>query len=98
TEVDVLLTPTVPDRPGAADAIAGKGAVRTLLAASGPVAYTAMWNVTGFPAASVPLGPGSDGLPLSVQLGGPDNGEKRLVALSSELETALDAGTADETT
>lgn len=97
-EVDVLLTPTVPDRPGAADAIAGKGAVRTLLAASGPVAYTAMWNVTGLPAASVPLGTGSDGLPLSVQLVGPDNGEERLVALSSELETALDAGTADETT
>ncbi|WP_156980205.1 amidase family protein [Corynebacterium terpenotabidum] len=87
-DVDVLLTPTVPDRPGDADTIAGKGAVRTLLAASGPVAYTAMWNVTGFPAAAVPLGTGTDGLPLSVQLVGPDNGEERLVALAAELEAA----------
>jgi amidase len=96
-DVDVLLTPTVPDRPGAADAIAGMGAVRTLLAAGGPVAYTAMWNVTGFPAASVPTGVGSDGLPLSVQLVGPDNSEERLVALSAELETSLNAGEADAT-
>jgi amidase len=88
TDVDVLLTPTVPDRPGAADVIAGKGAVRTLLAASGPVAYTAMWNVTGFPAASVPLGTGSDRLPLSAQIIGPDNSEERLVALAAELEDA----------
>jgi amidase len=84
-DVDVLLTPTVPDRPGAADAIAGRGAVRTLLAASGPVAYTAMWNVTGFPAAAVPLGTGSDRLPLSVQLVGPADSEERLVALAAEL-------------
>jgi amidase len=84
-DVDVLLTPTVPDRPGAADAIAGRGAVRTLLAASGPVAYTAMWNVTGFPAAAVPAGTGTDGLPLSVQLVGPADSEERLVALAAEL-------------
>lgn len=74
-QVDVLLTPTVPGRPGKADAITGRGAVRSLLAASGPVAYTAMWNVTGFPAAAVPVGTGQDGLPLSVQLVGPDNSE-----------------------
>jgi amidase len=84
-DVDVLLTPTVPDRPGAADAIAGRGAVRTLLAAAGPVAYTAMWNVAGFPAAAVPLGTGSDRLPLSVQLVGPADSEERLVALAAEL-------------
>lgn len=85
-DVDLLLTPTVPGRPGEANAIEGKGAVRTLLAASGPVAYTAMWNVTGFPAAAVPAGTGTDGLPLSVQLVGPDNSEERLVAVAAELE------------
>jgi len=93
-EVDVLLTPTVPDRPGAADAIVGRGAVRTLLAASGPVAYTAMWNVTGLPAAAVPLGTGTDGLPLSVQLVAPVtgaggvSGEELIVALAAEIESA----------
>lgn len=88
-DVDVLLTPTVPDRPGAADTTAGKGAVRTLLAASGPVAYTAMWNVTGFPAAAVPVGTGRDGLPLSVQLIGPDDGEERLVALAAGIQATV---------
>ena len=47
-----------------------------------------MWNVTGFPAASVPLGTGSDRLPLSAQIIGPDNSEERLVALAAELEDA----------
>ena len=84
-DVDVLLTTTVPDRPGPADATVGRGALRTLLAAAGPVAYTAMWNVTGFPAAAVPAGTGTDGLPLSVQLVGPADGEERLVALAAEL-------------
>jgi amidase len=87
SEVDLLLTPTVPGRPGKADAITGCGAVRSLLAATGPVAYTAMWNVTGFPAAAVPAGTGEDGLPLSVQLVGPDNSEENLVALAAELES-----------
>ena len=87
-QVDVLLTPTVPGRPGQADAITGHGAVRSLLAASGPVAYTAMWNVTGFPAAAVAAGTGQDGLPLSVQLVGPDNSEETLVGLAAELEAA----------
>ena len=90
-QVDVLLTPTVPGRPGKADAITGRGAVRSLLAASGPVAYTAMWNVTGFPAAAVPVGTGQDGLPLSVQLVGPDNSEETLVGLAAELEAARDS-------
>lgn len=75
----------MPDRPGPADATVGRGALRTLLAAAGPVAYTAMWNVTGFPAAAVPAGTGTDGLPLSVQLVGPADGEERLVALAAEL-------------
>jgi amidase len=44
-----------------------------------------MWNVTGFPAAAVPLGTGSDRLPLSVQLVGPADSEERLVALAAEL-------------
>lgn len=88
-EVDVLLTPTLPRRPADAEVITGRGAVRSLLAASGPVAYTAMWNVTGFPAAAVPMGSAPDGLPLSVQLVGPDNAEETLVGVAADLEAAL---------
>ena len=34
------------------------------------IAYTALWNVTGNPAASVPAGIAEDGLPLACQLVG----------------------------
>ncbi len=50
--------------------------------------YTALWNVTGQPAISLPLFHGEDGLPLGVQLMGPPAGEAILLALSGQLEQA----------
>ncbi|MGZ6884286.1 MAG: amidase family protein, partial [Nocardioidaceae bacterium] len=52
------------------------------------IAYTALWNVTGNPAASVPAGFASDGLPLAVQLVGRPHGETTLLSLSAQLERA----------
>ena len=52
------------------------------------VAYTALWNVTGNPAASVPAGFGRDGLPLAVQLVGRPHDETTLLTLSAQLEVA----------
>lgn len=48
--------------------------------------YTAIWNVTGQPAISLPLFHGDDGLPTGVQLVGPPVGEELLIALGSQLE------------
>jgi amidase len=51
--------------------------------------FTAMWNVSGQPAISLPLYQGGDGLPLGVQLVGQPLGEGTLLALASQLEAAL---------
>ena len=50
--------------------------------------YTAIFNVTGQPAISLPLFHGDDGLPLGVQLVGPPAGEDLLLALAAQLEAA----------
>jgi amidase len=48
--------------------------------------FTAIFNVTGQPAISVPLFQGDDGLPLAVQLVGPPAGEGLLLSLAAQLE------------
>jgi len=86
--VDVLMTPVMANRPPAIGVVTGKGTVRSALASMPAVAYVALWNVAGNPAASVPAGVGRDGLPLAVQLVGPTDGEELLLSLSAQLEEA----------
>lgn len=50
--------------------------------------YTGLYNVTGEPAISLPLGVDSDGMPLGVQLAAPYGEDKRLLELAFELEEA----------
>ena len=50
--------------------------------------FTAIFNVTGQPAVSVPLHWTDDGLPIGVQLVGPPLGEALLLRISSQLESA----------
>jgi amidase len=50
--------------------------------------YTALYNVTGQPAISLPLFHGEDGLPLGVMLGGRPAGEGALLSLAAQLEAA----------
>ncbi len=85
-EVDVLLTPTTAHRPPEAGIIAGTGTVAASLRSLPAIAYAAIWNVAGNPAAAVPRGLGPDGLPLSVQLVGPTDGEERLLSVAAQLE------------
>lgn len=51
-------------------------------------AYTAVANVTGQPAISLPFGTGDDGLPLAIQLMGRPAGEEDLIALAAQVEAA----------
>ena len=87
--VDLLLTPTVPHRPVEAGAVQGLGTVRSSLKALPAVAYAAIWNVAGNPAASVPVGFARDGLPLAVQLVGRRDDEPTVLSVSAQLERAL---------
>ncbi len=51
--------------------------------------YTAIFNLTGLPAISLPLYQTDDGLPLAVQLGGRPLGEGVLLSLAAQVERAV---------
>lgn len=50
--------------------------------------YTGLYNVTGEPAISLPMGQDSDGMPLGVQFAAPFGQDQRLLELAFELEEA----------
>jgi amidase len=89
--VDVLLLPTVaraPWRLGELDqndeSLGCDGWVRTLFTTYCP--FTAMFNITGQPAISLPLAVSDDGLPIGVQLVGRYGDEPTLFRLAAQLE------------
>jgi amidase len=87
-DVDVLLTPAIAHRPPAVGILGGRGTVSSALAAMPAIAYAALWNVAGNPAASVPCGIAPDGLPTAVQLVGRTDDEATLLSLSAQIEAA----------
>ncbi|WP_067715090.1 amidase [Nocardia yamanashiensis] len=87
-DYDLLLTPTITGRPPRLGVLDGGGTARAMLAALPMIAYTSFWNVTGHPAAALPAGLGTDGLPLSVQLIAPANGETTILPVAAQLEQA----------
>jgi amidase len=87
-DVDVLLTPAIAHRPPRVGRLDGVGTVGAALRAMPAIAYAALWNVAGNPAASVPCGIAADGLPTAVQLVGRTDDEATLLSLSAQLERA----------
>ncbi|HWX97387.1 MAG TPA: amidase [Solirubrobacteraceae bacterium] len=83
---DVLITPTTATPPPRVGQFQGRGAIWTLNAIAGMVPFNGVWNVTGQPAASVPAGFGSDGLPRAVQIVGRPNDEATLLSLAGQIE------------
>ena len=87
---DVVLTPGLAGRPvriGEIDACSDDP--REDFRRSGRFTpYTAIFNVTGQPAISVPLYHGDDGLPTAIQLAGRPADEATLLALAAQLEGA----------
>jgi amidase len=87
---DALLLPTLAQRPVPIGEIDGNqpdpwvGQRR----AGDFTPYTAIVNVIGLPAISLPLYHGEDGLPTAIQLVGPPAGEDVLLSLSTQLERA----------
>jgi amidase len=85
-EFDVLMTPTLARLPERVGRWEGQGAVRTMNGIPRYVPFTTPWNLIGQPAAAVPAGVASGGLPLSVQLAGRPGDETTLISLSAQLE------------
>jgi amidase len=91
TGFDAVLTPALAQRPLRIGEVHGQGPDPwDHYQRSGYFTpYTAVLNVTGQPAISVPLYQGKDGLPTAVQLIGPPAREETLLQLAAQLETAL---------
>jgi amidase len=86
TDVDLLLTPTMPVLPRKAGCLASRGLARTLALMLPCAAYTGPWNASGLPAISLPVGTTSTGLPVGVQLVGPALSESTLLSLAAAIE------------
>jgi amidase len=85
---DVLLSPVSASGPPPVGRDAKRGPLRTFLGMTDWVCYTATWNYTGQPAASVPVGLDQDGMPTAVQIVAPPNDEGTLLSLAVQLEAA----------
>ncbi len=90
-DYDVRLTPALAQRPVPIGEIHGRGPDPwgNYRRSAHFTPYTAIVNVTGQPAISLPLYHGDDGLPIGVQLIGPPAREEVLLALGHQLEQAL---------
>jgi amidase len=91
-QYDFLLTPALAEAPvplGTIDPLDEHDPMRRTFRRSGEFTpYTAVFNVTGQPAVSLPLFEHGDGLPLAVQLVGQPAGEGELLALATQMEQA----------
>ena len=85
-EHDALLTPVTPAPPPRTLRWEGRGALWTINGAGRVIPYTAPWNFTGQPAAAVPAGLSSGGLPLAVQIVGRQGDEGTVLSLAAQLE------------
>jgi amidase len=88
---DALLTPALALRPVKLGEIQGRGPDPwgNYRRSGYFTPYTAIVNVTGLPAISLPLYLGDDGLPTAAQLIGRPAAEGPLLALAGQLERAL---------
>jgi amidase len=89
-DYDLLLTPVLASRPLLTGEIHGCGEdpLSDLRRSSTFVPYTALFNVTGQPAISIPMGFGADGLPCAVQLVGRPLAEDTVLQAAAQLEAA----------
>jgi amidase len=85
---DAVLTPVVARRPVPIGEIDGLGPdpMDKFRKSGYFTPFTAIFNVTGQPAISLPLYQGDDGLPTAVQLVGPPAREEVLLSLAAQLE------------
>ena len=86
-DYDLLLTPTMPTPPPAADTPYHSQAFDRWRDA---VPYTLPSNLTGLPAASMPCGLSRDGLPIGLQMVAPRAAEPLLLRAALAYEQAFD--------
>ncbi|MFE1751713.1 amidase [Streptomyces anandii] len=85
-EYDVLLTPALARRSPKAGPWHERGWLRNVLANTNYSPMTPPWNLTGWPAMSVPFGTLPSGAPCAVQLVGRPGSEAALLDLAGQIE------------
>ncbi|MEU9190380.1 amidase family protein [Streptomyces sp. NPDC048484] len=85
-EHDVLLTPALARRGPAAAEWHKRGWLRNVLVNTNYSPMTPPWNLTGWPAMTVPFGTLASGVPCAVQLVGRPGSETVLLELAGQLE------------
>jgi aspartyl-tRNA(Asn)/glutamyl-tRNA(Gln) amidotransferase subunit A len=80
TEVDALLSPAVPWVALAEDPTLNDEA------GAGEMLYSTVYNLVGLPAASVPCGLSSEGLPMGLQIVGPWQTDERVLSIGAAVE------------
>jgi amidase len=91
-DFDILVTPTMSIEPPVAGTVLAEAHAHPEgppAAALAMVAFTALYNITGQPAVSLPLHWSDSGLPIGVQIVGGPWQESLLIRLASQLEEAL---------
>src|SRR3954469_6034942 len=90
-EYDLLLTPALAERPLAIGDCNGLGEnpLADLERSARFTPFAALFNITGQPAISVPVGFGDDGLPTAAQLVAKPLGEDTLLQVAAQMEAAL---------
>jgi aspartyl-tRNA(Asn)/glutamyl-tRNA(Gln) amidotransferase subunit A len=79
-EVDALLSPTVPWVAPAEDPALNDEA------GAGEMLYSAVYNLVGLPAASVPCGLSAEGMPMGLQIVGPRGADERVLSIGAAVE------------
>ena len=88
SQFDLLMTPALAQRPLEIGDIKpdGENPLAEFARTGLFTPFTAVFNVTGQPAISLPLFHGEDGMPAAVQFAGPPLGEADLLTLAAQLE------------
>jgi amidase len=85
-DADLVLTPTVVGPPPAVGAWASLDGEAAFRAAAVYGAFTALFNLSGQPGASVPVGMSTEGFPIGVQVVGRETRDDWVLAVSRQLE------------
>jgi amidase len=89
-DYDVLVTPALGERPlkiGECNGL-GEHPLEDLARSGRFTPFTSLFNITGQPAVSLPIGFDNQGLPIGVQLVGRPLAEDKLLQLALQMETA----------
>ncbi|TQF75030.1 amidase [Rhodococcus spelaei] len=89
-EHDVVITPTLAAVPVASSRWSEKSWLSNVVANVRYAPFPSLWNLAGWPAASVPAGiHPQTGTPLGVQIAAPPGSEGKILAVAAQLEQLL---------